>query len=169
MEVERVVLLNADYTFLNIVSWKKAITLLVKEKVEVLKYSEKVINTCDQSLQLPKILKMVYIIKQIWKNTVPFTKKNVFIRDGHRCVYCDSPRELTLDHVIPSSKGGKTTFENCVACCRTCNVKKKRDRTPEEAGMPLRKRPYRPTIVQFLKKKMEKYKIDELINELFEK
>ena len=166
MQAEQVVLLNQDWSFLNIVTWKRAMSLVMKEKVVVLKYSEKIINTAESVLKIPSVMRMVYAIDQIWRNSIPFTKKNLFIRDGHRCGYCGSYNELTIDHVIPKSRGGKTNFENCVTCCRTCNVKKKQDKTPKEAGMTLRKHPYKPNIGQFLKKKMEKYKVYEFLKEI---
>jgi len=166
MQSGQVVLLNADYSFLNIVTWKRAMSLVIKDKVEVLKYSEKIVNTAEAILKIPSVMRMVYIIKQIWKNTVPFTKKNLFIRDNYKCSYCGSHDELTIDHIIPKSRGGKSNFENCITCCRTCNVKRKQDKTPREAGMILHRRPYTPTIVQFLRKKMEKYKIDEFLKEV---
>ena len=72
------------------------------------------------------------------------SRRNIFLRDEHTCQYCGSRKDLTLDHVLPRSRGGTSTWENLVACCRECNLAKGR-RTPEEAKMPLRRQPVRPT------------------------
>jgi len=162
--MEQIILLNADYTFLNIINWKRAIKLLVKEKVEVIKNSEKVIRCLKENKPIPKIIRLLYMIQRIYKNTVPFSRKNIFIRDGHRCMYihCWNHKDLTIDHIIPKSRGGKTTFENCVTCCRLCNWNKG-NRTPSEAGMKLREQPRKLTIIEYLLKKAGGKEITEYI------
>ena len=103
----------------------------------------------------------------IYKNKVPYSKRNIFVRDGYRCMYCGSKDngKLTVDHVIPQSKGGRSTFENCVAACRPCNLKKGH-RIPSEAKMFMKRQPYAPTIYEFIRLKMKYYKIDEFLKEL---
>ena len=78
------------------------------------------------------------------------SRKNVLRRDRHRCQYCRSNDRLTIDHVIPKSRGGKDTWENLVAACVPCN-NRKGSRTPEEAGMPLLRKPFRPSHVMFIR------------------
>ena len=73
-------------------------------------------------------------------------RHRVFKRDNNECVYCGSKKELTIDHVLPRSKGGKNTWDNLVTCCSKCNLKKG-NKTPEEARMPLKKRPSEPNFV----------------------
>lgn len=166
--MERCIVLNGDYTFLNIVNWKRAICLIVKGKVEVLKYSKRVLKNCDGSviMRIPLVIRLIKLIRTIYRNKVPFSKKNVFIRDGMECVYCGTKTSrLTIDHVIPASRGGKTDFDNCVAACRPCNNRKGR-RTPSEAKMFLVRRPYTPTISEFLRLKMKQLKLDDLLVEL---
>jgi 5-methylcytosine-specific restriction endonuclease McrA len=138
--------LNADYSFLNMVDWRRAVCLLVKNKVKVLKYSGKVVLTGEgMPVRVPLVIKLIKFIRMVYRSRVPFSKKNVFLRDRHTCAYCGrKPKALTLDHVIPSSRGGKTDFDNCVACCASCNSRKGA-RTPREAGMHLSKSPYQPT------------------------
>jgi 5-methylcytosine-specific restriction endonuclease McrA len=85
------------------------------------------------------------------------------VRDNYTCCYCGSHDELTLDHVIPRSKGGKSNFENCVASCKKCNTNKG-NRTPGEACMKLLKRPYKPTVIDFLIKKMKKMGLEEVFD-----
>ena len=133
--MNRCVVLNGDYTFLNTVDWKRALCLVMKGKTEVLKYAKDVIRRADGSeIRVPLVMKLIKVIRLIYRNKVPFTKKNVLIRDGFKCQYCGSSQELTIDHIIPSSRGGKNTFENCIAACKPCN-NKKNNRTPREAHM----------------------------------
>lgn len=164
--MDRCVVLNGDYTFLNTVGWKRALCLVMKGKTEVLKYAKTVIRRADGSeVKIPLVIKLIKVIRLIYKNKVPYTKRNVLIRDKFTCQYCGSKRELTIDHIIPSSRGGKNTFENCVAACKPCN-NKKNDRTPIEAKMYLRKRPYAPTISEFFRIKMKGLGMDVYLKEL---
>lgn len=164
-----VILLNADYSFLNIVDWKKAMTLLAKGKVAVHKYSNKVIKTAaGKIVKIPYILRLIKFIRTLYKSRVPFSKKNVLVRDGFACAYCgDKSKRLTIDHIVPKAKGGKSTFENCVAACRNCN-NRKGSKTCREAHMFPRVKAYQPTISEFLRMKMEKLGILEIIKESFE-
>ena len=165
--MNRVVILNADYTYLNSVDWKRAIRLLVKGKAESLKNSTReVITTGGKKILIPVLMRLVKIVRMVYKNRVPFSKKNIHIRDGGKCVYCGVTGErLTIDHVIPRSRGGKTSWENCVASCKKCNSTKA-NKTPNEAKMSLIKRPYQPTINEFLMIKMRELGIDKIIDEL---
>ena len=117
------VVLNADYTFLNTVSTKKALCLLAKEKTEVLTYSERVIRTAKGLvMRVPAVMRLIKLIRTIYKARVPFSKKNVMVRDGFKCAYCGaSDVRLTIDHIVPKALGGKSTFENCVSSCKPCN------------------------------------------------
>jgi 5-methylcytosine-specific restriction endonuclease McrA len=166
--VERCVVLNGDYSYLNVISWKRAVCLMVKGKTEVLKYSDKFIQNAegDKVIQIPLVMRLIKIIRMIYKSKVPYSKRNIFVRDGFTCMYCGTKQQkLTVDHVIPQGQGGKSSFDNCVASCRSCN-NKKGNRTPREAKMFLRKRPYTPTIYEFIRLKMKHYKIDEFLKEL---
>ena len=157
------VILNGDYSYLNTVSWQKAMKLLYKGKATVLKYADTVVNTAENvAMKIPAVMKLIKIIRTIYRTKVPFSKKNVMIRDDFRCQYCGETKGLTIDHVIPTSKGGKTTFENCVAACKKCNGRKG-DKLPSEAHMYIKKRPTAPTINQFLQIKMKILGIDDLL------
>jgi 5-methylcytosine-specific restriction endonuclease McrA len=163
------IILNADYTFLNIVNWKKAIILLVKGKTEVLKYSEKIVKNYDgdHHITIPIVMKLIKIVRVIYRNKVPFNKNNVITRDRNICQYCGrKSKKLTIDHVIPVSRGGKSCFENCVAACPQCNAKKG-NRLPSESGMFLIKLPSHPTISEFIRIKMETLGLSEMLKELF--
>jgi 5-methylcytosine-specific restriction endonuclease McrA len=161
------VLLNADYTFLNLVNWKRAICLIAKGKVEVVKDSPKTIRNADGAeVKIPAVMRLIKLIRTIYRTSVAFTKRNVLIRDHFRCAYCGASKEkLSIDHIIPKSKGGKMTFENCVAACRACNLKKG-GRTPSEARMFLKIKPYQPTISEFLRLKFENLGIHDVLREL---
>lgn len=167
--MNRVVILNADYVYLNSVSWKRAIRLLVKGKAESLKDSaKKVITTGGKEIFIPLLMRLIKLVRMVYKNRVPFSKKNIYIRDKNTCMYCGvTEKRLTIDHVIPKSRGGKTSWENCIASCKKCNATKA-DRTPHEAKMAIKRMPYQPTINEFLMIKMRELGIDKIIDELFE-
>jgi 5-methylcytosine-specific restriction endonuclease McrA len=164
--MERCVILNGDFTFLNTVSWKRAVRLQMNGKTEVLKYSDRELK-CSNGMcfKIPLVMRLIKIIRLIYKNRVPYSKKNVMIRDNNECVYCGSIRDLTIDHIVPVSRGGKTNFENCVTACRPCN-NRKGSRTPNEAGMFLKKRPITPTISEFFRIKMKQLGIDEFLKDV---
>jgi 5-methylcytosine-specific restriction endonuclease McrA len=167
--MEQCVILNGDFSFLSIVDWKKALNLWIKGKTEILKYSDKEIRNGEGVIitKLPIVMKLIKIVRMIYRNKVPFSKRNILIRDGHKCVYCGCTSDLTVDHVIPSASGGKTNFENCVCACLPCN-NKKRNRTPSEARMFLKKQPYAPTISEFMQIKIKRFKFDEILKDIFQ-
>ena len=125
-----VLVLNQDFNPINIANAKKAIKLLVKKKAEFI--SEKVI----------RLVQYIFIPVNRLRNTKP-TRRAIHERDGYKCVYCGSTRQLTIDHLIPSSRGGDNSWKNLVSCCSQCNTKKG-NRTPEEAKMKMRVTPYQP-------------------------
>ena len=139
------ILLNADYSFLNLVNWKRALCLMAKGKVEVVKDSRAtVLSAAGKIFRVPAVLRLIKLIRTIYRAGVAFTKRNVLVRDGFRCAYCGSPRDrLSIDHIIPRSRGGKTTFENCVAACKICNLKKG-GRTPARRGCICGSKPTSP-------------------------
>lgn len=143
--MDHVLLLNITYEPLKIINWKKALTLLFLGKVEVLEEYDKEVHSISFTIKLPSVVRLLKMIR--WaKKPVKFSRQNIYIRDNYSCQYCGrklSTDELTYDHVIPKSKGGKTVWENIVTCCPACN-KRKGGKTPEEAGMKLLKRPKRP-------------------------
>jgi 5-methylcytosine-specific restriction endonuclease McrA len=161
------VLLNADYSFLNLVNWRRAFCLLAKGKVEIVKDSQQIIRSASgDEHKVPAVMRLIKLIRTIYRSSVSFTKRNVLVRDRFQCAYCGARKEkLSIDHIIPKSRGGKTNFENCVAACKTCNLRKG-GRTPSEAKMYLLARPYQPTISEFLRLKFENLGIHEILLEL---
>ena len=140
----QVLILNASYEPLHVCSVKRAVLLLMHDIAERLEDSERVLRSPSQVFKVPSIIKLKKYVKRPHHQRVAFNRKNVFRRDDNTCQYCNlRSGDLTLDHVMPRSRGGDTSWENVVACCRKCNAKK-RDRTPEEAKMQLRRKPYAP-------------------------
>lgn len=102
------------------------------------------IETARFPVRLPEVMRFPNHKLDHKRSKVMFNRKNLYKRDGYRCQYCGcKPRadEITIDHIVPQSKGGLSCFENCVLCCLRCNLKKA-DRTPEQAGMQLRRMVY---------------------------
>ena len=157
------ILLNADYSFMNVVDWKRALRLVVKNKVTVLRYSERLVHGAEGVvMRIPSVLKLIKLIRAVYRSRVPFSKRNVLIRDGFACSYCgDCKGKMTIDHIIPRSQGGPTNFENCVACCRGCNLRKG-NRSPSEAEMYLKRKPTQPTISEFLRLRLRRLGIQDL-------
>ncbi len=161
------ILLNADYSYLNVVTWKRAVCLISKGKVEVLSFSKTVMKTSGGILiKIPAVMKLIKLIRTIYRARIPFSKKNILIRDGFKCAYCGTEKEkLTIDHIIPRSKGGKTCFENCVAACISCN-NHKGSRTPREIRKHLNVKPYQPTISEFIRLKIKNLGINDVLKDL---
>lgn len=163
--MQNAILLNGDYTYLNTIHWKKAVKLMVKGKVTVLKFADDAIRAGEQIIQIPLVMKLIKIIRTIYRNKVPFSKKNVMIRDDFVCQYCGSREDLTIDHVLPISRGGVSCFENCVTACKPCNAKKA-NKTCAEAQLYIRKTPVAPTISEFTRLKAKKALVFDLLKEL---
>ena len=125
-----VLVLNSDYSPINICDGRRAIVLLLKQKAHMI--TEKVIRLLDY-IRLP--------YKKLMENRP--TRNLIMKRDGYKCLYCGETENLTLDHIFPTSRGGGNEWTNLATCCGSCNVKKG-NKTPEEAGMPLLKPVKRP-------------------------
>lgn len=138
--------LNSSYEPMRIVSWQKALILWFQDKVEVLEYHTVFARSSRASFQLPSVLRLKSYVRPRSNGAVRFCRENVYIRDSYSCQYCgkkDSPKNLTLDHVIPASHNGKKTWTNVVSACRRCN-QVKANRNPHQAKMPLLKEPKAP-------------------------
>ncbi len=159
------ILLNGDYSFLCLVDARRAMKLVFAHKVKVLKYSDHLIKTVGSVFKAPAVLLLMRVVRSVFRGKVPFSKKNVLIRDRFICSYCGkSAKNLTVDHIIPRSRGGKTNFENCVASCKSCNSRKG-SKTPREAGMSIRRRPYQPTISEFMRIRLQQSGVYETLVE----
>jgi 5-methylcytosine-specific restriction endonuclease McrA len=147
LNAARVLILNASYEPLHVCSVKRAVALLMLEVAERVEDSDKILRSPSQIFAVPSVIRLKKYVRRPPHQKVAFNRKNVFRRDDNTCQYCGAKsNDLTLDHVMPRSRGGATSWENVVACCRRCNAKK-RDRTPEEANMILKRKPYAPRFV----------------------
>jgi 5-methylcytosine-specific restriction endonuclease McrA len=136
----KVLVLNASYEPLNITTWKRAVVLLLKGKAEQLEHNGQYIYT---GFPFPSVIRLRQYVRVPYKE-IPLSRRNIFERDRHTCQYCHYKGEqLTLDHVIPRSRGGVDSWENLVAACVRCNIKKG-NRTPKEASMILLSQPRKP-------------------------
>ena len=137
----QVLVLNASYEPLNITTWRRAMVMLLKGKAEGLEHDPA--QQIRSDLLLPTVIRLRQFVRVPYKQ-LPLTRRNVFQRDGHACQYCGFRGEpLSIDHVQPRSRGGADIWENVTTACLPCNVRKG-NRTPREAGMPLRREPRRP-------------------------
>ncbi|HTR52976.1 MAG TPA: HNH endonuclease [Kofleriaceae bacterium] len=138
-------MLSPGYEPVKIVSWQRAITLLFLGKVEVIEEYNRDIKSTSLVIKIPAVVRLLAAIRR-HKQPVKFSRVNIYGRDRYTCQYCGARKaiaELTYDHVVPRSAGGKTTWTNIVTACETCN-RKKANRTPEQAGMRLLAQPVQP-------------------------
>lgn len=145
---KQVLLLNQDSTPLNIITISKAFKLLSKDKVwvdETLNEYYEVISV-SKIVKIPKVLILKYYVKLPFKRIAP-TRKNIFKRDKYVCQYCGMDlceKSATIDHIIPKSKGGGSTWTNMIASCKDCNLYKG-NRSPKEARMEIKTKPKEPS------------------------
>ncbi len=166
-----VLVLNRLYMAVNVISARRAFTLLAKEQAEVVTVEGDTYGAYDFEtwievgkardrwqddgtewvhaiqfdIMVPKVVRLLFY-DRLPQTRVKFNRRNIFARDDNRCQYCGkkfSTVELSLDHVIPRSRGGRTSWDNVVCCCTRCNAKKG-GRLPEEAGLSLVKKPVKP-------------------------
>ena len=156
-----VLVLNSQYLPIQTTSVKKAIKLIYRGVAVAEKYSDKVWKSISSEIILPAVIRLINFHK-LPNRTYKLSKKNILIRDKYTCQYCTevlSERSLTIDHIIPKSKGGSSKWENLVTACKKCNTKKA-DKTPEEAGLKLHSRPSKLTVhthTTILRNKGESY------------
>jgi len=145
--MEHTLLLNATYEPLQIVSWKRAVRMLFQDKVEVIEEYHNEVRSVSISIRIPSVIRLLHYVR-VHRNhrTVKLSRSNLFLRDKYRCQYCGRQlpaSELTCDHLVPVSRGGRKTWENVVTCCVPCN-RRKGNRTPRESGLKLLKQPTVP-------------------------
>lgn len=138
--------LDIEYRPLRVESWQRAMADLCLGKIEVVEHSrDRTIRGVSRDYPMPSVVRILRRFKRD-RIRVKFSRLNIYIRDGFTCAYCRRrfmTEDLTFDHVLPRCKGGKTCWENIVSCCIPCNSSKG-DRTPEQAGMKLARRPTKP-------------------------
>ncbi len=148
---QRVLVLNASYEPLQLISIRRAIVLLLQDKAEVVEAAEQLLRARNFSITVPSVIRLMTYIKIPRRMRLPCSRRGVIARDRETCQYCgEQPGRvhLTVDHVMPRSRGGLTTWDNVTTACRECNHRKG-GRTPDEASMPLLSRPKQPQYVAF--------------------
>ena len=140
--------LNADYRPLSyyplsLWPWQEAVKAVFLERVNIVAEYDHVVRSQRTEVRVPSVVVLKEYVKP--GRRVAFTRFNLFLRDEFRCQYCGSPHDLTFDHVVPRARGGVTSWENVVAACSPCNLRKG-SRPLSRSGLSLRRKPQRPTV-----------------------
>ncbi len=144
-----VLILNHNYQPMTVCTARRAIVLVYLGKAELVESYDAYVRSVSRQFIVPSIVRLVRYVN-IPPKRILLTKKNILKRDNYRCQYCGKwEPDLTIDHVIPKNRGGTESWENLVACCHKCNSFKG-NRTPEEAGMKLLKKPRKPNHLMFI-------------------
>lgn len=151
--------LDASFQPVNMISGLDALVKIITGKAEAVANYKEVVRSASLSFQLPRIIRLNRIVREINHNTqIAYSKRNVTIRDNNTCQYCAkklTTKTATIDHVMPKSRGGKNTWENTVVACYKCNNKKD-CKTPDEAKMKLLKQPRAPKLLEDLREELRK-------------
>ncbi|KAF0907869.1 hypothetical protein E2562_022273 [Oryza meyeriana var. granulata] len=141
----RGLVLDLSYRPVNVVCWKRAICLEFMAKADVLEYYDQTVSSPSGSFYIPAVLRVPELLQVVKRRRVKhsLSRKNILYRDGFTCQYCSSVDNLTIDHVIPTSRGGKWEWENLVTACSRCNSRKGQ-KTLEQANIKLLKVPKAP-------------------------
>lgn len=143
---KKTLLLNSSYEVLSFITERRMLKLLIKDKAEIISHWDDYISWKTGKIKHPAILRLKHHVKRNFVNT-NFSRFAIVKRDKSQCQYCDKklmPSQITIDHVIPKSKKGATSFMNCVVSCHACN-NKKGDKTLEQSGMVLLRKPTHPS------------------------
>ena len=149
MKAVQVLVLNASYEPLNVCTVKRAHVLVFKGKAEVIESLDRPLRSASSTFVWPNVIRLVHYVRVPRTVKRKISRRALFARDGWRCVYCGSAGRLTLDHVVPRSRGGDSVWENVVTSCAPCNLRKG-NRTLEEAGMRLHHPPRAPAPTLFV-------------------
>ena len=139
---EPVLVLNATFEPINVTAVRRAMVLMIKGVAQAEEIHNTQVHSASRALPVPSVIRLL-AYRHIPQQTRALSRKNILLRDRNTCQFCSRTlpaSELTLDHVVPRSRGGRSSWENLVACCYQCN-NSKGDRTPEEAGIALARRP----------------------------
>ncbi|MBM3723942.1 MAG: HNH endonuclease [Acidobacteria bacterium] len=138
-----VLVLNASYEPINVCAARRAVVLVLKGVAKTEEHAPHLaVHTARHAVPVPSVIRLLEY-RRIPLQSRSLSRKNILMRDRYTCQYCQrtlSSGDLTLDHVVPRSRHGETSWENLVACCNPCN-NRKGNRTPEEAGMKLLRQP----------------------------
>ena len=155
--MDNITVLKLDSSFkpIEIITWEEAVILTWLKKAWAAEYTDKWVHSAKKAFQIPSVIVLFrYIDEKFF--TLPCTRKNILLRDENRCQYCANQfreGDLTIDHVLPRSKGGLSTWDNVVAACKPCN-QKKRDFLLENAPVKLIRTPRKPSYRSIIKKRL---------------
>ncbi len=141
----KVLVLNATEAPINICGWRKAVKLTFKAKAMVVEHTDRILA---HDFYFPSIIRLSRYIPLPYQEVV-LSRKNILLRDNNTCQYCGKKSHLTIDHIMPRSRGGRDAWTNVVVACQRCNHNKGH-KTPEEAGMQLKAQPYKPPSALYL-------------------
>jgi 5-methylcytosine-specific restriction endonuclease McrA len=146
---QKVLILNQDFSAFALCSIQKAFMLVYLDKAEMVHRSETgMLRSISQAFPVPSIIRLQRYVHVPYRG-IALSRHNIMKRDAFQCLYCGSTKNLTLDHMIPKSRGGDSSWTNLVTACMRCNTRKG-DRTPEEAGLILKQKPKKPSLAAFL-------------------
>jgi 5-methylcytosine-specific restriction endonuclease McrA len=149
--LQHVLVLNASYEPLNVCTVRRAHVLVHKGKAEVVERLEKPLRSAESSFIWPHVIRLVNYVRVPRSIQRKISRRALFARDGWKCAYCGTTAgRLTLDHIIPRSKGGESIWENVVTACAPCNLRKG-DRSLEQVGMELHTLPRPPAPALFIR------------------
>ncbi len=150
--INSILLLNASYEPLAVLSLPRAVNLLLRQRVDPVAEAHVTVKTADSGLTVPEVLRLKHYVNVPRRHALAWTRHGLFVRDNFTCAYCGrragaggelTLKDLTVDHVTPLSRGGKSLWTNTVCACRRCNMRKG-DRLPHEAGMRMLIEPKTP-------------------------
>tara|TARA_R110002020_G_scaffold445998_2_gene658133 strand:+ start:1246 stop:1746 length:501 start_codon:yes stop_codon:yes gene_type:complete len=156
MDSVSVLKLDSSFKPIEVVSWQEAFVLTYVGKAWAVEYSDQWVNSATKRFKVPLVIALYQFIDEKFFK-LPCTRKNVIVRDNYECQYCDqkfNEKELTLDHVIPRSKGGPTSWDNVVAACKKCN-QAKANYYLKDCSMKLQKKPSRPSFRALIKRRFQ--------------
>jgi 5-methylcytosine-specific restriction endonuclease McrA len=149
--MQQVLVLNASYEPLNVTTVRRAHVLVYKGKAEVIEELDSPLHSASSTFPWPHVIRLITYVRVPRAVQRKISRRALFARDGWRCVYCGSTGgRLTLDHVVPRSRGGDSVWENVVTSCAPCNLRKG-NRTLEESGLHLHTKPKAPAPVLFIR------------------
>lgn len=156
---DKVLILNQDFSAIAVCTVTKAFLLVYLDKAELVsKANGAVLRTVSTSYPVPSVIRLQRYVKVPYYG-ITLSRHNVLRRDNFLCQYCGTNKNLTLDHLLPRSRGGETNWLNLVTACFRCNSRKG-DRTPEEAGLKLLRKPTKPSLLSFLQLHLNAYNED---------
>jgi 5-methylcytosine-specific restriction endonuclease McrA len=147
--MQQVLVLNASFEPLNVCTVRRAHVLVFKGKAELVEELQQPLRSAADTFPWPHVIRLLHYVRVPRAVKRKISRRALFARDGHKCVYCGSSGRLTLDHVVPRSRGGDSVWENVVTSCAPCNLRKG-NRLPEEIEMRMHITPRAPTPALFV-------------------